>query len=68
LIVSLTVLLVDEVSTQHYADIREELRAAATPIPENDLWIAALARQHALRVVSRDAHFDRVTGLQRVSW
>jgi predicted nucleic acid-binding protein len=44
------------------------LRLAATPIPENDLWIAALARQHSLRLASRDAHFDKVPGLHRVSW
>jgi tRNA(fMet)-specific endonuclease VapC len=68
LVISLTVLAVDEETSRHYADIREELRTAATPIPENDLWISALARQHALRVVSRDAHFEKVTGLQRVGW
>lgn len=68
LAISLTVLVVDDDTAQHYADTRDELRLAATPIPENDLWIAALARQHALRVVSRDAHFDGVAGLQRVSW
>src|SRR5687767_14322632 len=37
---------VDADTADHYADIREELRAAATPIPENDIWIAALCRQH----------------------
>ena len=51
-----------------YADIREELRAAATPIPENDIWIAALCRQHHLAVASRDGHFDKVRGLRRVAW
>ena len=38
------------------------------PIPENDIWIAALAIQHGLAVASRDAHFDHVKGPKRVSW
>jgi tRNA(fMet)-specific endonuclease VapC len=48
--------------------IRRELKEAGFPIPENDLWIAALTRQHALPLLSDDAHFDRVAGIQRVSW
>lgn len=59
---------VDPETAHRYADIREELRAAGTPIPVNDLWIAALARQHNLPVASRDAHFDRVRKLNRLSW
>jgi predicted nucleic acid-binding protein len=37
-------------------------------IPENDIWIAALARQHHQPVVSRDGHFDDVPDLRRVAW
>lgn len=59
---------VDADTADHYADIREELRAAGTPIPENDIWIAALSRQHHLAVASRDGHFDKVRGLKRVAW
>lgn len=55
-------------TTIHYAVLREELRRRGRPIPENDVWVAALARQHDLRVLSRDEHFDEVPGLQRVSW
>ena len=36
--------------------------------PENDVWIAALARQHGLSVMSRDIHFGCVAGVRRVSW
>ena len=36
--------------------------------PENDVWIAALARQHGLSVMSRDIHVDCVAGVRRVSW
>jgi tRNA(fMet)-specific endonuclease VapC len=68
LVAALTVLVVDDATARHYAGIHEELRGAATPIPENDLWISALARQYSLPVVSRDAHFDKVEGVQRVSW
>jgi predicted nucleic acid-binding protein len=38
------------------------------PIPVNDLWIAALCRQHGHDLLSRDQHFDQVTGLRRISW
>ncbi len=62
------VLPVDEATAETYAEVREELRERGRPIPENDLWIAALARQHAQAVVSRDEHFDEVSGLQRLVW
>jgi tRNA(fMet)-specific endonuclease VapC len=58
----------DADTADHYADIREELRAAATPIPENDIWIAALCRQHRLALASRDEHFHKVRGLKCVEW
>jgi len=48
--------------------IRLQLASAGTPIPMNDLWIAAIARQHKLPVISRDAHFDHVAGLTRIGW
>ena len=51
-----------------YADIRLELKRAGSPIPSNDAWIAALARQHALPVLSNDAHFDAVRGVQRIAF
>ena len=49
-----------------YADIRLELKRAGSPIPSNDAWIAAVARQHALPVLSNDAHFDAVAGIRRI--
>lgn len=63
-----TVLAADEITTRHYAEIRLQLSSAGTPIPMNDLWIAAIARQHQLPVVSRDTHFDHVAGLTRIGW
>ena len=62
------ILEVTEATTHHYAAISLELRKAGTPIPTNDLWIAALCRQHALPLLSRDRHFDLVSGLKRVEW
>jgi tRNA(fMet)-specific endonuclease VapC len=51
-----------------YADVRLELKRAGKPIPSNDIWIAALCRQHSLPLLSQDRHFDRVVGIRRVGW
>ncbi len=51
-----------------YADIRLELKQQGTPIPPNDAWVAALARQHALAVLSNDSHFDAVERIRRVAF
>lgn len=55
-------------TSSHYAKVRDQLREQGTPLPENDVWIAALAVQHGLTVCTRDEHFDRVPHLTRVSW
>ena len=52
------VLLATMETTRHYAYLYRQLRAAGTPIPTNDLWIAALVVQHDLTLFSRDAHLD----------
>ena len=59
--------LVEDTAT-HYASIRQQLKSTGTPLPANDVWIAALARQHVLPILSRDVHFDAVSGLTRLSW
>ena len=61
-------LVPDAATARSYAEVRQELKVSGKPIPENDVWIAALARQHKLAVVSRDAHFDDVPGIRRRSW
>lgn len=58
----------DAETARHYGLIREALRAKGKPIPENDIWIAALALQHDLTLVSRDAHFNEIDGLSVVVW
>lgn len=65
---TISILAADEITTRHYAAIRLQLASAGTPIPMNDLWIAAIARQHKLPVISRDTHFDQVSGLTRIGW
>lgn len=62
------VLDINEPTTRHYADINLELRRMGKPIPTNDMWIAALCRQHSLPLLSRDHHFDLVAGNSRVEW
>lgn len=52
----------------HYAEVRRQLKQDGTPIPANDCWIAALAKEHRLPIASRDKHFDAVKGLRRISW
>ena len=63
-----TVLRIDEDTAVEYAALRAELKAAGTPIPSNDIWIAALCRQHSHPILSRDRHFDLIHGLRRLAW
>jgi tRNA(fMet)-specific endonuclease VapC len=51
-----------------YAGVRSELKRSGRPIPSNDLWIAALCRQHSLPLLSQDRHFESVKGLRRIGW
>lgn len=60
------VLLPDEQTTVHYATVFAQLRKQGTPIPTNDMWIAALVLQHGLVLHARDRHFDQVPQIPRV--
>jgi tRNA(fMet)-specific endonuclease VapC len=62
------ILEITEITAIVYARVRFELKRAGTPIPANDAWIAALCLLHDLPLLSRDRHFDLVTGVRRVSW
>jgi len=57
-----------EATTKQYGKIKSELARAGTPIPENDVWIAALAIEHGLPLATRDAHFNRINGLAVLNW
>jgi tRNA(fMet)-specific endonuclease VapC len=60
------VVLADEDTTHHYARLLQQLRRQGTPIPTNDLWIAALVVQHDLHLFARDAHFDHLPQIPRL--
>lgn len=63
-----TMLTVDARTAYLFGEIHQELRSRGRPIPENDIWIAATARQYQLDLMTRDAHFNEVPGLKTVSW
>lgn len=58
----------DVETSRHYGRIKEYLRSKGKPIPENDIWIAALARQHDLIVISRDQHFENIKEINVEKW
>jgi tRNA(fMet)-specific endonuclease VapC len=60
------VLLADEQTTSHYGTVFAQLRRQGTPIPTNDMWIAALVLQHGLVLHARDQHFEHVAQIPRV--
>ena len=62
---SVEVLYADEQTTHHYASVYRQLRKQGTPIPANDMWIAALVLQHSLTLCARDAHFDALPQIPR---
>ena len=61
-------LLPDEGTAESYGFLKAELSRLGKPIPDNDLWIAAAARQWDLPLATRDAHFAQVPGLQALAW
>ena len=65
---SVQVLNCDAATAQLYGNIRDGLRSKGRPIPENDIWIAAVALQHGLPLATRDDHFKEVDGLRVENW
>jgi tRNA(fMet)-specific endonuclease VapC len=63
-----TVLLCDTTTARQYGMIKAQLRVKGKPIPENDIWIVAIAEQHQLTLVTRDSHFQHVDGLVIEQW
>ena len=64
---SYNVLNIDTDTASHYGVIKALLRRKGKPIPENDIWIAALAKQHNFVLATRDKHFTEVEGLTIVT-
>jgi len=62
------VLSCDVVTAQLYGQIRDRIRLKGRPIPENDIWIAAVAIQHGLPLATRDDHFKEVDDLPIKIW
>ncbi|RMD59924.1 type II toxin-antitoxin system VapC family toxin [Candidatus Parcubacteria bacterium] len=55
-------------TARRYGEIKNTLREKGRPIPENDIWIAAMAWQHDLMVATRDTHFNEITNLKVAIW
>jgi len=60
------ILYAGEQTTHHYANVYRQLRKQGTPIPTNDMWIAALVLEHSLVLCARDAHFDALAQIIRI--
>ena len=58
----------DAKTSYTYGMIKAELLEKGKPIPENDIWIAAVAKQYGYTLVTRDKHFNEVNGLRVVNW
>lgn len=56
---------VDEGTADFYSAILNDLKTAGTPIPTNDIWIAATVFQHGYKLFSKDKHFRLIPGLVR---
>jgi tRNA(fMet)-specific endonuclease VapC len=62
------VLLPDRSTSELYGQVKAELAGIGKLIPDNDIWIAAMARQFDLPLVTRDGHFAVVPALKTLAW
>lgn len=68
MLASCRIVELDSATADAYAMVKQGLMMRGRPIPENDIWIAALAVQYGLPLLARDAHFDHVEGLDVKTW
>jgi tRNA(fMet)-specific endonuclease VapC len=68
LVLAMPVIYPDDGTCVCYSRIADQLKRHGRPIPQNDMWTAALAMQHEVPVLSQDRHFDFVEGVERVEW
>jgi tRNA(fMet)-specific endonuclease VapC len=68
LLATVDVVPCDTTTARHYGTIKSRLRAAGRMIPENDLWIAAIALQRGMTLATRDHHFDGIEGVETCRW
>lgn len=59
-----TVLFCNLETAKRYGEIKNYLKQKASPIPENDIWIAAISRQYGLALITKDAHFKNIQNLK----
>ena len=57
------ILRVNKKTANIYGKIKDQLRQKGKPIPENDIWIAAISKETGFTLVTRDKHFTNVAGL-----
>ncbi|MEQ8581741.1 MAG: type II toxin-antitoxin system VapC family toxin [Marinoscillum sp.] len=62
------VLSVDATTSRFYGEIKAQLKQSGSPIPENDIWIAALSKQHSLILATRDRHFEKAKSIEVEYW
>lgn len=55
-------------TSNHYGQVKAQLRQSGNLIPENDMWIAAVALEGHIPVITGDAHFQRISGLEIISF
>lgn len=60
------VLWAEEATTREFARLMVQLKQNGTPMPTNDVWIAALCLQHDVPLFTRDRHFDAIPRLARL--
>lgn len=65
LINEVTVLPITAETGKCYGDIKNQLRSSGRPIPENDIWIAAITVQNSITLITRDKHFENVNDLKK---
>ncbi len=65
---SVPIVACDGVTARYYGQIKDSLRLKGRPIPENDIWVAAVAMQYGLPLATRDQHFKEVDGLLIENW
>lgn len=63
-----TIIPVDHETAEIYGQISARLAALGTPIPQNDIWIAACAVQWGFTLATTDEHFRRIDGLSYEMW
>ena len=63
-----SILFIDSAVARQYGTLKNNLRRKGRPIPENDMWIAAIVLERGLTLVTRDAHYGAIDDLLIASW